>query len=235
MHRLNAPAGKAPIGPANPAGARPYATSAFVKEALDKGAEMFRWNERKAQSGKRQGTKVRGIGVATSGYIAGSVGFDGLLIIRPDGIVQFQSGIGNLGTHSVIDVHRVGAELLGVPWERCEVVWGNTSKNLPWSCISGGSQTIHAMTRASHAVAMDAKKKLQEIAAKTLGGSPDSYQVGNERVYSGGRSMTFAQAAKKGDRARWQVRRPRGARKRERLHEGLDGGSRRSGTRRRRA
>jgi len=197
IHRLNCPVGKAQMGPANPKGLRGYITSAYLKEALDKGEEMFRWQERKAQSGKRQGTKVRGIGVATSGYIAGSVGFDGLLVIRPDGIVQFQSGIGNLGTHSVIDVHRVGAELLGVPWDRCEVVWGNTSKNLPWSCISGGSQTIHAMTRAAHAVAMDAKKKLQEIAAKTLGGSPDSYEVGNERVYSGGRSMTFAQAAKK--------------------------------------
>jgi xanthine dehydrogenase molybdenum-binding subunit len=197
MHRINAPEGKALMGPANPKGVRGYTTSAFLKEALDKGAEMFRWNERKANSGKRVGTKVRGVGVASSGYIAGSVGFDGLLVIRPDGIVQFQSGIGNLGTHSVMDVHRVAAEMLGMPWERCEIVWGNTSKNLPWSCISGGSQTIHAMTRASHAVAMDAKKKLQEIAAKTLGGTPESYEVGDERVYSGSRSMTFAQAAKK--------------------------------------
>jgi len=33
-------------------------------------------------------------------------------------------------------------------------------------------QTTHAMTRAAHAVAMDARKKLQEIAAKDLGGKP---------------------------------------------------------------
>ena len=80
--------------------------------------------------------------------------------------MQFQSGIGNLGTHSVIDVHRVAAEMIGVPWEQCDVVWGNTSKNLPWTCMSGGSQTTHAMTRAAHAAATDAIKKLQEIAAK---------------------------------------------------------------------
>ena len=53
------------------------------------------------------------------------------------------------------------------------------------------------MTRAAHAAASDAKKKLQEIAAKTLGGSPESYRVAGERVSSGGRSMTFAQAAQK--------------------------------------
>jgi len=91
----------------------------------------------------------------------------------------------------------VAAEILGMPWEKCEVSWGNTAAHLPWTCVSGGSQTAHAMTRAAHAAAMDAKKKLQEIAAKTFGGSPQSYQVASERVSGGGRSMTFAQAAQK--------------------------------------
>jgi len=68
-------------------------------------------------------------------------------------------------------VHRVVAELLGVPWAKCEIAWGNTGKNLHdlpvrWqpddpchdaSCPCGG----HGR-----------KKKLQEIAAKDLGGKP---------------------------------------------------------------
>src|SRR4029453_5576741 len=107
------------------------------------------------------------------------------------------SGIGNHGTHSAFDVHRVAAEMLGVPWEQCEVAFGNTGLNLPWTCISAGSQTAHAMTRAAHAAATDAITKLQEIAAKSLGGSPESYKVANGRVSNGGRSMTFAQAAQK--------------------------------------
>jgi CO/xanthine dehydrogenase Mo-binding subunit len=53
------------------------------------------------------------------------------------------------------------------------------------------------MPRAAHAAGMDAVKKLQEIAARTLGGSPESYTVANERVSGGGRSMTLADAAKK--------------------------------------
>ena len=46
--------------------------------------------------------------------------------------------------------------------------------------------------------AMDAKKKLQEIAAKKLGGKPEQYEVANERVFrkGGGAGMTLAQAAK---------------------------------------
>src|ERR1700691_2371770 len=179
IRRINCPEGKAPFGPAVQ-GKRQYATSAFIKEALDSGAEQFKWSERVARTAKRIGTKVRGVGVSLSCYVGGTIGFDG-----------------HLGTESVIDVHRAGAEVLGVPWEKCDVVWGNTTKNLPFTCVSGGSQTTHAMTRAAHAAAMDARKKLQEIAAKKLGGKPEQYEVANERVFrKGGASMTLAQAAK---------------------------------------
>ncbi|MDQ1388651.1 MAG: xanthine dehydrogenase molybdenum-binding subunit [Acidobacteriaceae bacterium] len=197
IRRVNCPEGKAPFGPAVQ-GKRGYATSAFLKEALDRGAEQFKWSERVARTPKRIGTKVRGVGVSLSCYVGGTIGFDGLLVIKPDGRISFQSGIGNLGTESVIDVHRAGAEVLGVPWEKCEVVWGNTTKNLPFTCVSGGSQTTHAMTRAAYATAVDAKKKLQEIAAKKLGGKPEQYEVANERVFrkGGGAGMTLAQAAK---------------------------------------
>jgi xanthine dehydrogenase molybdenum-binding subunit len=197
IHRINAPEGKAKFGPANPRGQRTYATSAFVKEALDRGAEMFRWNERKAQGGKRQGSKVRGYGVATSAFVSGSTGYDGLFVIKPDGHMHIQSGIGNLGTESMTDSHRVSADMLDIPWEKVELTWGNTGRNLPWSCVSGGSQTTHAHTRAAHAAAKDAIAKLQEIGAHTFGGNPAAYKVANERVSGPGGSMTLAQAAQK--------------------------------------
>jgi xanthine dehydrogenase molybdenum-binding subunit len=196
IRRINCPEGKAPFGPAIN-GKRQYSTSAFLKDALDRGAEQFKWQERVSRSPKRIGTKVRGVGVSLSTYVGGTIGFDGLLIITADGRVRFQSGIGNLGTESVMDVHRAGAEVLGVPWEKCDVTWGDTAKNLPFTCVSGGSQTTHAMTRAAYAAAMDAKKKLQEVAAKTLGGKPEQYEVANEGVFrKGGAGMTLAQAAK---------------------------------------
>src|SRR5207249_5429499 len=159
--------------------------------------ELFRWDERKAQGGKRQGSKVRGYGVSTSAFVAGSTGYDGLFVIKPDGRMYIQSGIGNLGTESMSDCHRVSAEMVGIPWEKVEVTWGHTGKNLPWSCVSGGSQTTHAHTRAAHAAATDGIKKLQEIAAKTFGGNPEAYKVANEKVSGPGGSMTLAQAAQK--------------------------------------
>ncbi|PYR01221.1 MAG: xanthine dehydrogenase family protein molybdopterin-binding subunit, partial [Acidobacteria bacterium] len=199
IRKINAPAGKARFGPANAQGNRTYTTSCFIKEALDKGAQIFKWDERKARSGQRQGSKVRGSGVAISSYNAGSTGFDGLFVIKPDGRMYIQTGIGNLGTESWSDCQRVSAEMMGMPWEKVEIAWGDTSKNLPWSCVSGGSQTTHAMTRAAHAAASDAIKKLQQIAAKDFGGRPEDYVVANERVSrkGGGAGMTLARAAER--------------------------------------
>ena len=198
VRRINAPAGKAPFGPALPNGKQAYVTSAFVKEALDQGRALFEWDAKKAShSGKKQGHLARGIGVAVSPYAGGSIGFDGLFIIKPDGRLTFQSGIGNHGTHSVFDVHRQAAEMLGVAWDQCDVNFGSTAKNLPWTCVSAGSQTAHAMTRAAHAAATDAIKKLQEIAAKAHGGKPEAYKVAGGKVSGPGGSMTLAQAAQK--------------------------------------
>jgi len=199
IRKINAPEGKARFGPPNAAGNRTYTTSCFLKEALDKGAAEFGWDVKKTQSRQRKGSKVRGVGVAVSGFVGGSVGFDGLFVIKPDGQMYIQTGIGNLGTESMIDCQRVAAEMMGMPWEKCQVTWGDTSKHLPWSCVSGGSQTIHAHTRASHAAASDAIKKLQEIAAKDLGGRPQDYVVANERVSrkGGGGGMTLAKAAQR--------------------------------------
>jgi CO/xanthine dehydrogenase Mo-binding subunit len=198
MRRINAPEGKALWGPPVN-GKRGYTTSCFLKTAFDNGAQMFSWDERKASAGKRNGTKVRGVGVSSSTFVGGSRGYDGLFIIKPDGKMYIQSGVGNLGTGTFSDANRVAAEMMGVPWEKVELAWGNTSKNLPWSCASGGSQTTHAMTRAAHAAATDGKRKLQEIAAKEHGGRPEDYEVGHERVYrkGGGAGMTLAQAAQR--------------------------------------
>ncbi len=167
IRKLNAPEGQAVFGlvPPNTPPGRPRSklTSCFVKECLDQGAELFGWEARKANSGKRTGSKVRGIGVGTGAYTAGSIGVDGLCILRPDGKLEIHQGIGNLGTHSVIDTARVIAEVANVPWENCEVVWGNTSKGLPWSSIQAGSQTTYAHTRANYATGMDLKKKLPRL------------------------------------------------------------------------
>jgi xanthine dehydrogenase molybdenum-binding subunit len=195
--RLNAPEGRAPVGPPKPDGTLNAATSAFVKEALDRGAQSFGWAARKARPVSIKGSIRRGLGVATGCFVAGTIGFDGLFVITPEGRLRIHSGIGNLGTESFSDVQRVVADAMDVPWEACEIIWGNTGKHLGWSCVSGGSQTIHAMSRAALAASLDARRKLKEIAAKTLGGQPEDYAIAGQRVFRPGtdQELSFAEAA----------------------------------------
>jgi xanthine dehydrogenase molybdenum-binding subunit len=76
IRRVNAPVGKAPFGPAYGT-FRPTCTSSFLVEALDRGVELFDWETRRARSGRRNGSKVRGAGVSVSTFVSGSTGFDG--------------------------------------------------------------------------------------------------------------------------------------------------------------
>ena len=125
---------------------------------------------------------------------------DALMVLRPDGRLQIQTGVGNLGTESFSDCARAAAEALDFPWEKVDLSWGSTDRNLPWSAMSVGSQTTHAHTRAHWAAGLDAKRKLQEVAAHDLGGVPDDYEVAGERVFrKGNRSqgLSFARAAER--------------------------------------
>ena len=199
MIKVNAPAGQARFGRPRQ-GRQSHVSSAFVREAVDRGAKAFNWAAMRQKSGRRNGSKVTGIGVALSSYAAGTSGMDGLLTIRPDGKVYIQQGIGNLGTGSVFDTARAAMEALQTDWDQAEVIWGDTSKHLPWSCIQGGSMTTHAHTRANWAAGLDAKRKLQEIAARDLGGAPDTYEVAEGRVFQRGNravGLTFARAAER--------------------------------------
>jgi len=200
MVRINAPSGQAKFGAPGRDGAQGNASSAFVVEALDKGMAEFGWAERSRRSGERRGTKATGIGVALSSFSAGSSGMDGLAVLRPDGMLQLHTGVGNLGTESFSDCARAAAEALDMPWERVELVWGATDRNLPWSAMSVGSQTTHAHTRANWALGLDIRRKLQEIAAGDLGGTPADYDVADERVFrrgSHGQGLSFARAAER--------------------------------------
>ena len=197
--RMNAPEGQAKFGRPRQ-GQQGNVSSAFPKMAIDKAAQEFDWAGMKARSGQRNGTKVTGVGVAISSYSAGTSGLDGLLVIRPDGKVQIHTGVGNLGTESFSDTARPAMEALDTEWEQAEIVWGDTSKHLPWSAIQGGSMTTHAHTRSNWAVGLDAKRKLQEIAARDLGGSPDNYEVSDGRVFRRGnrsQGLSFARAAER--------------------------------------
>ena len=195
IRRINAPDQDSRYG-----GDRQAITSAYLREALDKGAARFDWDAKRARSGERRGSKVIGVGVGQAFHSAGANGFDGLVRLTPDGKLHIHTGVGNLGTYSYASTSRVAAEVLKCAWENCVIVRGDSSRGLPWNLGQFGSNTSFTMTRTNYAAAMDAVGKLKEIAARDLGGSPDDYEIGNETVFRRGdpsRRLTYAAAAQR--------------------------------------
>ena len=175
-------------------------TSAFLKDALDKGAELFDWNNKKKESGKRNGSKVIGVGVGSAYHSAGANGFDGLVRITPDGKLHVHNGSGNLGTYSYAATSRAAAEVLGANWENVVIERGDSRKGLPFVLGQFGSNSTYTQTRTNWVAAMDAKAKLQEIAAKDLGGVAGDYDVSDGKVFnkaSPSKSMSWAKAAQR--------------------------------------
>ncbi len=157
-------------------------TSAYLKEALDMGAEMFDWENRRNQP-KKNGSKVRGLGIGQGYHSAGATGFDGLLRITPDGKLHIHTGVGNLGTYSYASTSRAAAEVLKCDWENCEIHNGHSEKHLPWNSYQAGSVSTFTHTRTNYVAAMDALRKMKLIAADTMGGEPDDYDIDGQRVF----------------------------------------------------
>lgn len=174
-------------------------TSAYMKEALEMGAEMFDWAAKKNKP-RKNGSKIRGLGVGQGYHSAGDKGYDGLVRITPDGKIHLHSGVGNLGTYSYASTTRAAAEVLKCNWEDCVIHHGSTEANLPWSSYQAGSNTSFTHQRANYVAAMDAVDKLKQVAAATLGGSADDYDIDGQRVFlasNAASGMSYAEAAAK--------------------------------------
>ena len=81
-----------------------------------------------------------GVGVAVSTFVAGSTGYDGLFVIKPDGHMYINTGVGNLGTHSCIDLARVAADVLA----------GNDKDCMAW--IRDNRDIYDRICESSHAL-----------------------------------------------------------------------------------
>jgi xanthine dehydrogenase molybdenum-binding subunit len=190
IRRSNAPAKDSKVG-----AKRTPMTSAYLQDALVKGAARFKWDERKKRSGQRNGAKVTGVGIGQAYHPAGFNGFDGLVRLAPDGKLHIHTGVGNLGTFSHSGTARIAAEVLKCDWENCVVERGDSRRNLPWNIGQFGSNTSFTMARTNYVAAMDALQKMKAIAAQDLGGKPEDYEVDGAKIFARAnpsKSLTYA-------------------------------------------
>lgn len=175
-------------------------TSAYMPQALDQLAAQFDWEARQSRRRQRNGSKVIGLGMGQGYHDAGRSGMDGIVSMGIDGRLKIHNGVGNLGTFSYAGSSRAAAEVLQMPWERCDILGERTDNHLPITSPQDGSNSIFTNTRTCYGAATDMLNKMKEITAADLGGAPEDYDIGNERVFQAGNNSvgySYAEVAQR--------------------------------------
>ena len=147
-------------------GNRPY-TTAGLPQCLKEGARAFGWTETRARP-RHTGSVVRGVGVAAC--IWGNPGGPPATVILklfPDGSLNLNTGVSDIGTGAKTVLAMVAAEELGMPLDKIQVENADTATT-PYAQVSGGSQTTINNTPAVREAAAEIRRQLLEIAAEEL-------------------------------------------------------------------
>ncbi|MDB5941548.1 MAG: xanthine dehydrogenase, molybdenum binding subunit apoprotein [Ramlibacter sp.] len=189
------PQGRKPEAAQNDAKAagQPFSQRQLV-ECLRLGADRFGWSKRNARPAQvRDGRWLVGMGVA-SAYRGAPVSKSAARVrLDRRGMVTVETDMTDIGTGSYTIIAQTAAEMMGVPLGSVFVRLGDS--NFPVSAGSGGQWGAASSTAGVYAACV----KLREAVARKLGFDPAQASFSDGQVRSGGRSMSLAEVARRGE------------------------------------
>ena len=158
-----------------------------LEGVIKKAIEVAKWYEKRKAYASQTGTIRRGIGIAL-GWHGNSIGVEGAdyssatIIINRDGSITYRTGLTDMGQGSLWGLVLIAAEILGVPPSYFRIELPDTASTpdagptvASRSTVMGGNATLVA--------AYKLRKRLNEVASKLLGCSPDDVVIEAPRVY----------------------------------------------------
>lgn len=124
---------------------RPY-SSKRLRECYALAADRFGWHERGPVGSMRQGRLLAGVGMASASRGTHRSRVIVRFRMEPDGSVLLQTATIEQGTGSTTVYSQLVAEILGIPYDRVRLEFGNTT--LPEAPIAAGSQTAMSIGSA---------------------------------------------------------------------------------------
>jgi xanthine dehydrogenase molybdenum-binding subunit len=138
----------------------PY-TSSGLEECLRRGAAAFEWKKRWRVANSDPGPVKRGVGMGM-GLFPSSLGQSAALIrLDSKGIYHLHVGVTDCGTAAKTTMGLIAAEELGVPFDKIDVVWGDTAL-CPYSVGESGSRTTVYTGTAVVEAARDLKRQIAD-------------------------------------------------------------------------
>jgi xanthine dehydrogenase YagR molybdenum-binding subunit len=146
---------------------RPY-SSKHLKEAYERGAEAIGWKDRKSQPGTvKEDNWLVGYGMSTGVFNAFRWEASARAILNADGSLVIQSAVTDIGPGTGTALTMIAHNVLGVPFERIKVEYGDTS--LPKAPTQGGSAIVSAVGSAVFDACSKVKTELFALALKAGG------------------------------------------------------------------
>jgi CO/xanthine dehydrogenase Mo-binding subunit len=146
-------------------------TSNGMEECIQRGAETFRWQQRRQKPGSASGPVKRGVGMAIHacrhGGMPPGAACSGMVRVNPDGTVNVLTGTADIGGGQKGTMAIIAAEELGVALSSVSVVSADTDVTTDTGVTGGSQQTMVGGTGIKLAAA-DAKNQLLDVAAEEL-------------------------------------------------------------------
>ncbi len=177
-----------------------YISSSAISECLDAGAERIQWKKRRLPPGQKTGRFREGLGVAIFCMGAGRPGegntTSAMVKVFPDATAKLISAQADLGQGQHTVQCQIAAEALGIPYKNVGLTFGDT-ESTPWSSIVASSCGTWFQGWATYEAAMDARRKVLDLAAPKLGVAPDDLDIEDGVIFLKDcpeKTMTFEQA-----------------------------------------
>lgn len=141
----------------------PY-TSFGLEDCVRRGAEAFEWKKRWHAPAADAGPVKRGVGMAMGSFSSFLGRSSALIRLDSKGIYHVHVGVTDIGTGAKTTMAKIAADALEVPFEKIDLIWGDTA-TCPYSVGESGSRTT---TQTGWAVVEAAKDLKKQIADKGL-------------------------------------------------------------------
>ncbi len=143
--------------------------SCSIRECIDKGRELIKWDAKKALYKDQSGDKRRGVGMACFSYASGTypVALElagARIVMNQDGSVQLQLGATEIGQGSDTVFAQMVAEVLGIPMYMVHVISTQDTDITPFDTGSYASRQTYVSGMAVEKAALEVKEKVLAFA-----------------------------------------------------------------------
>jgi xanthine dehydrogenase molybdenum-binding subunit len=158
-----------------------------IRECLEKGKALIRWDEKKRACAGQAGPRRRGLGVACFCYASGTYPFGqeiagARIVMHQDGSVTLQVGATEIGQGSDTAFAQMAAGTLGLPLDRVHVVTSQDTDIAPFDPGAYASRQTTVSGVAVRKAALDVRAQVLAIAARKCGLGPDQLDLRDGRV-----------------------------------------------------